>query len=213
MADKPLKEVWIYRNTLAILLNALSPPKEDWLPTVYASSPGRKYVAIPLVHLEEHEECVCHCGMECGLHTEADNHTAVEMERPDSAWDLLRKAAKRLHKVKDPDLRNILTDVINAVRRGVEFEPDGGPIVEAADKYFITRRNELRPTTAYLQQCAEQLHTRLCDDECCSWHTSSWERPCAIRKRYLEIADRILNLGIDIDDATKVLIVWHQEHK
>ena len=156
------------------------------------------------------EEEVCHCGQECRCHTQMGGHTAVPMENYPAAWELLNRAAKRLPKVEDADLRRLLTNVINATRRAVEFEPEG-LLTEATDKYILGRKSQFLPTDKYLQECAERLHDKVCFLKTCDWHTSTWDEPKYERKRYLAYAFRVLMLGIDIDDACRVLHIWREE--
>jgi hypothetical protein len=150
---------------------------------------------------------------ECRCHTEMDGHTPVVIPRENcpTAWELLNRAAKRLPKVEDADLRRLLTDVINATRNAVELAPEGGLLTEATDKYILGRKSLFLPTDKYLQECAERLHDKVCFLKTCDWHTSTWDEPKYERKRYLAYAFRVLMLGIDIDDACRVLHIWREE--
>jgi len=168
---------------------------------------------LKLGELTQASEEICHCGKECDCHTEMDGHTPVVIPRENcpTAWELLNRAAKRLPKVEDADLRRLLTDVINATRSAVELAPEGGLLTEATDKYILGRKSQFLPTDKYLQECAERLHDKVCFLKTCDWHTSIWDEPKYERKRYLAYAFRVLMLGIDIDDACRVLHIWREE--
>ena len=136
---------------------------------------------------------------ECDTYVPGGKKKVEEPKLPTTGWEYLQAAIKNMKKVNDGDTRIVLTHLLNALRYSVDFDS------ETKSKSVLVQ-GKLIPTNEHVRMCAEELHSSWCPVGSCSWKDNdSWANQGTEKGKYAKLASLLLQDGIDVNDARRVM--------